>query len=63
MRGNKMFGFVDPITLGILIALGGTALGLTQTLSTDKPAAVAAAEAKAAVPATPAAVTAGAPAR
>jgi hypothetical protein len=58
MRRNKMFGLVDPITLGILIALGGTALGLTQTGTADKPAAVAASEAKVASPAPAAAVQA-----
>ena len=40
MSHNKMFGFVDPNTLGILIALGGATLGLTQDKPDEKPIAV-----------------------
>ncbi|MBS1172920.1 MAG: hypothetical protein H6R12_1750 [Proteobacteria bacterium] len=40
MSHKKMFGFVDPITLGILIALGGATLGVTQANPNDKPTAV-----------------------
>jgi hypothetical protein len=55
-----MSGFVDPITLGFLIALGGTALGVSPAKPVDRPVAAATSETKvvAAAPADAATVTA-----
>lgn len=47
MNLKKIAGFVDPITLGFLVALGGAALGLTQTSTTEKATTASAAEVKA----------------
>jgi len=51
MSYKKMFGFVDPITLGVLVALGVSGLTLTLVEPADKPATVSAEPAKADAPA------------
>ena len=55
MSLKKMSGFIDPITLGLLIALGGVTLGMTQTQPADQP--VATAESKAQTAAAPESIT------
>jgi hypothetical protein len=40
MTTKKMSGFVDPFSLGLLIALAGSALGVIETEPTDAPVAV-----------------------
>ena len=36
MSKRKMLGFLDPISLGFILAIAGTALGLSTTQATHK---------------------------
>ena len=47
-----MFGFVDPITLGFIIALAGTAVGIGYDKASESPAPSVTASQPAAQPAT-----------
>jgi hypothetical protein len=52
MSRKQMFGFVDPITLGFIIAIAGTAIGVGYDKASEKSAPSVTASQPAAQPAT-----------